>query len=192
MNISTVKIFENNNPNNLLKGYFYLRKKVFLDLMGWELHQTREMEFEQYDTPNVTYLIAHDGEAVLGGARLTRTDTKQPSDFGAIPYTYMIKDAFDGRLPQLPPQICEAAPPTDAATWELTRLVSNGNQGVGRSILDATNDFLKNAGASACLFLGPPAFMKMARAQGYNPTPIGKIQGNQDGRFLAFRCEVKP
>ncbi len=190
MQVTRVRLFDGAVENELLKGYFALRKQVFVDQMGWELFSDRALEFEQYDTAHAVYLIAHEGQTVLGGARLLPTDVVQPASYGARPYTYMIRDAFDGVLPQLPPEICSEAPPTVGGEWELTRFVSDQTPGVGRAILDATNSFLKDEGAQACLFLGPPAFMRMARSQGYRPVAMGAIQKNEDGRFLAFRCEV--
>lgn len=191
MRVARVRLFEDVIGNELLKGYFSLRKNVFVDQMGWELFEDRSMEFEQYDTAHAVYLIAHEGGRVYGGARLLPTDVVQPVGYGARPYTYMIRDAYDGILPQLPADICEEVPPVFEEIWELTRFVADKTPGVGRAILDATNDFLKDEGASACLFLGPPAFMRMAKSQGYRPEPLGAIQGNRDGKFLAFRCEVR-
>jgi len=124
----------------------------------------------------------------LGGGRLVRTDRKQ--SFGKIVYTYMIRDAYLGNLPGLPSGLCSNEPPVDKNVWEFTRFTSAKNQFVGKAILDHTNKFLKSEGATRCLFLGPPSFMRMARGMGYKPEPLGKIVGNRDGRFLAFGRDV--
>jgi acyl homoserine lactone synthase len=123
----------------------------------------------------------------VGGARLIRTDWRFGS--GKMVYSYMIRDAYLEHLPGLPADVCADEPPVDPETWELTRLTAIV-PGVAEQILTAANEFLKGIDAKRCLFLGPPAFMRMARGMGYAPKPMGRITGNQDGRFLAFSCAV--
>ncbi len=173
---------------HLVKSFLLLRKEVFVDKMDWPLFHADSMEFEQYDTLTSVYIIAHEDDKVIGGARLVRTDQHQ--SFGKIVYSYMIRDAYLKHLPGLPEEICAEEPPVDSKVWELTRFTSQDNMRVGRGILEKCNAFLKEEGAYKCLFLGPPAFLRMARTMGYNPTPLGKITGNKDGRFLAFSCNV--
>lgn len=173
---------------HLVKNFLHLRKEVFVDKMDWPLFHADAMEFEQYDTLTSVYVIAHEGDKVIGGARLVRTDQYQ--SVGKVVYSYMIRDAYLENLPGLPPEICTNAPPVDPKVWELTRFTSLDSLHVGQDILVRCNDFLREEGASECLFLGPPAFMRMARAMGYNPKPLGKVTGNKDGRFLAFSCNV--
>lgn len=85
---------------DLVRAILRLRKAVFIDRMYWPLYQYDTIEFEQYDTFNAVYLIAHDGAQVLGGARLIRTD--QVIATGKIKYSYMIRDAYNGHLPRIP------------------------------------------------------------------------------------------
>lgn len=102
----------------------------------------------------------------------------------------MIRDAFVERI-NLPSILCDTEPLTDPKSWELTRLVSvNNDAKTAHDILEAANDFIKMEGGERCLFLGPPAFMRMAKSYGYKPEPLGPVVGNQDGRFLAFSCDV--
>lgn len=173
---------------HLVKKFLLLRKEVFVDKMDWPLFHADSMEFEQYDTLSSVYVIAHEDGDVIGGARLVRTDQFQSA--GKIVYSYMIRDAYLNNLPGLPPEICNEEPPVDSKVWELTRFASLDSQRVGCDILEQCNTFLKDEGAVECLFLGPPAFMRMARGMGYDPRPLGKITGNKDGRFLAFSCDV--
>ena len=35
----------------LVQRFLKLRKSVFIDRMGWKLHASEAMEYEQYDTP---------------------------------------------------------------------------------------------------------------------------------------------
>lgn len=173
---------------DLVRAFLQLRKAVFIDRMDWPLYQYDTIEFEQYDTFNAVYLIAHDGPRVLGGARLIRTD--QMIGTGKIKYSYMIRDAYNGHLPGMPRDICFEAPPTDPKIWELTRLATLPGAEVARDLLHATNLFLIQERAERCLFLGPPAFLRMAKGMGYAPTRMGPTVRNNDGPFLAFSCEV--
>ena len=175
---------------DLVISFLQLRKQIFVDEMAWPLYSYESIEFEQYDTFNAVYIIAHDGDKVLGGARLIRTD--QRIGTGAIRYSYMIRDAYEGFLPGMPRRLCYEEPPRCASAWELTRLATLPATDVARDILHAANAFLHEEGASQCLFLGPPAFMRMAKAMGYAPTGLGPIVRNEDGAFLAFSCAVVP
>lgn len=172
---------------HLVRDFLILRRQVFIDGLGWDLQSSESMEWEQYDCPDSVYVIAHRGDEVIGGARLLRTDREV--GIGRLRYSYMIRDAWLGHLPGLPSDICESEPPVARTTWELTRLAARSGQ-LGAAILSAANAFLKEEGADTCLFLGFPAFMRMARSMGYAPRPLGRMSGNGDGRFLAFSCTV--
>ncbi|MCX7643731.1 MAG: hypothetical protein N2Z62_00350 [Rhodobacteraceae bacterium] len=171
----------------LVTRFLALRKTVFVDRLNWDLYHRSEMEFEQYDHFGAVYVIAHCGDEVVGGARLIRTDWRFGS--GRMVYSYMIRDAFLENLPGLPSDICAAEPPVDPDVWELTRLTAT-RPGVAELILSAVNVWLKDNEAKRCLFLGPPAFMRMAQRMGFQPEPMGGVTGNHDGRFLAFSCAV--
>ena len=85
---------------DLVGSYLKLRKEVFVDRLEWPLLHVDELEFEQYDTFDTTYVVATCGDDVVGGARLRRTD--QRSGGGHVRYSYMIRDACLGLLPGLP------------------------------------------------------------------------------------------
>lgn len=173
---------------DLVQSFLRLRKQIFVDKMGWPLYDYEEIEFEQYDSFTAAYIIAHEGDDVLGGARLIRTDQMLGS--GKLRYSYMIRDACLGLLPGMPTTLCTAPPPQDNKIWELTRLVTVAGKEVARPILLAVNEFLITENASTCLFLGPPAFIRMAKSMNFSPVPLGPIVRNEDGKFLAFSCRV--
>jgi acyl homoserine lactone synthase len=188
MHISILKFPEDVERWDLVTKFLRFRKDVFIDEMGWPLYHLDAMEFEQYDGWSTVYIIAHEAGQVRGGARLLRTDTRFGS--GKYVYSYMIRDAWRSYLDGLPTDLCRSEPPVDPAIWELTRLTVGHNPGLARDILNAANDFLRTQDATTCLFLGPPAFMRMAKSMGYAPEPLGAVTGNKDGRFLAFQCAV--
>ena len=184
MEISVLSIPEGLQNWDLVASYLRMRRHVFIEKLEWSLHQTDSMEFEQYDRVDTVYVIAHDEEEVLGGARLLRTDRS----VGV--YSYVIRDAFQSKLPSLPHNICANEPPQSKDVWEMTRFTATGPSNVARDILSAANEFLASKNAESCLFLGPPAFLRMAKSMKFDPTPLGPISGNSDGRFVAFSCGV--
>ncbi len=189
--VSVISIPEGARNWPLVMKFLQLRKQIFIDGLRWPLHHDNLLEYEQYDTITSVYLIAHNGDKVLGGGRLVRTDRTQ--SIGRIVYTYMIRDAYLKNLPGLPPEICDEEPPVDPSVWEFSRFATIGNDSsIASAILDVGIDYLRHQGARKCLFLGPPGFMRMARRMGYQATPLGKIVSNDDGRFLAFSCDLAP
>ena len=189
--VSVIELPNGLRDTDLVAQFMRFRKEVFVDQMAWPLWHAEGIEFEQYDTFDTTYVVAHRGRDVIGGARLKRTDAT--NGYGVIVYSYMIRDAYLGLLPGMPAELCSDSPPVDVRTWELTRFVADeGETGVGEAILRAANNYLHAKGATTCLFLGPPAFLRMARRLGWSSQRMGPIVGNADGRFLAFSCSVIP
>lgn len=173
---------------DLVASFLKIRKQVFVDQKGWALFHADGIEFEQYDTFDTTYVLAHEGGRVLGGARLRRTD--RWAGAGSVNYSYMIRDACLGLLPGMPTNLCHCVPPMNEKTWELTRLVALPGSGVVERILQAANAYLSAMGAERCLFLGSPAFLRIASRLGWSPRALGDVVGNIDGRFVAFDCDV--
>lgn len=180
--------------NELFEGYMNLRTEIFTHQKGWDVWLPTKSDLDSYDCYDATYIIAYEprNNRVLGGARLMCTNRSRCSRLADTP-TYMINDAFHGVLNGLPSNICDSAPPRHRDVWELTRLVvGDAPASVARSILKASNDFLHSQGAQKCLFLGPRAFMRMAKGMGYTPVPLGPIVGPPGDNFLAFETEVLP
>lgn len=190
LEISVASMSEASARWDLVRAFFVLRRRVFIDKMDWSLHCHDDIEFEQYDTlGHATYVIAHEGDRVVAGARLLRCDVNIGS--GAISYSYMIRDAVRGII-DLPQELCWEEPPTDAASWELTRLVSDSaSPAATRRVLETANDYIRARGGKQCLFLGGPGFLRMARSYGYAPRALGSVVSNASGRFLAFACAVR-
>ena len=176
---------------NLVSALMELRQSIFIDRLKWDLTGHDRLEFEQYDNiGRATYIVAHEDGRVIAGARLLRCDSS--IGLGTVSYSYMIRDAVLGII-DLPRNLCWEEPPTDAGSWELTRLVSiDPNPRTTQRILNTANDHIRDLGGRQCLFLGAPSFLRMARSYGYAPRPLGGIVSNRDGRFLAFACSVRP
>ncbi|MFN3275386.1 MAG: acyl-homoserine-lactone synthase [Paracoccus sp. (in: a-proteobacteria)] len=177
------------NRWHLVNDYLKLRKEVFVDRLEWPLFHAEELEFEQYDTFDTVYVVATRGGEVVGGARLRRTD--QETGNGQLTYSYMIRDASLGILPGLPQNLCDELPPMQKDVWEITRMVVKGPKEVFALILDTSNTYLRTKGASTVLFLGSPAFQRMADTWAWPVKTLGPVVGNADGRFQVFECPVR-
>ena len=187
--VQVIRCPEDLNRWHLVNDYLKLRKAVFVDRLEWPLFYAENLEFEQYDTFDTIYVIASVDGQVVGGARLRRTD--QVSGTGAIQYSYMIRDACLGILPGLPQELCHDLPPTCERTWEITRMVVTGPREVSRMILAQINAFLSEEGADTVLFLGSPAFKRMASTLAWPVKQLGPVTGNTDGVFQVFECPVQ-
>jgi len=187
--VEALKLPEDTRKWHMVADFFRLRKEVFVERLDWPLHTAEEMEYEQYDSFSSVYIIAHEDGVVLGGTRLLRTTTHIGS-YGTEGYSYMLRDAHLGKLDGLPSNICDELPPIDEKIWELTRLASDPKAMVGREVLNGANDFLHSIRATHCLVLARPALFRMAKSMGFMPRALGKIRGNENGKFIAFESTV--
>ena len=174
---------------DLVHAFLKLRRSVFIQKKHWSLVEDQDIEYEQYDRVfDSHYVIAHDNNEILGGARLMRCDAKMTH--GSTPYTYMIKDAADGLI-DIPHEIMVTTPPTDPQSWEITRMLTVvRNPFVHKAILDGAYDFIKSQGGTSCLFLGPPAFCRMARRMNYTLERTGPVCGDETGRYLVMKFDL--
>lgn len=92
------------NEDVALRAMFIARKQVFIDLLKWDLPILEgRYEVDQFDDEHARYLILLDKAGDhLGSARLLPTTT--PHILGSL---------F--------PELCDCPPPSDAATYEVTR-----------------------------------------------------------------------
>ena len=187
--VEVVRCPSNLDRWHLVNEYLKLRKEVFVDRLEWPLFHAEELEFEQYDSFDTVYVIATLNGVTVGGARLRRAN--QVSGKGQLQYSYMIRDACLGILPGLPDNLCYEVPSMDPSMWEITRMVVKGPREVSRMILAKVNTFLSEEGAETVLFLGSPAFKRMANSLNWPVKQLGPVTGNDDGAFQVFECPVR-
>jgi acyl-homoserine lactone synthase len=89
----------------VMRAMFEARKRVFIDLLGWDLPVLAERyEIDQFDDPNARYLVLADtNNRHLASARLLPTVRPHILDT-------LFRD------------LCEDAPPSGPDTYEITRL----------------------------------------------------------------------
>jgi len=166
--------------------YLALRKRFFVDTLGWDIPHNDNVEMDQYDNPLAHYsLVLRDGQ-VIGGARAMPTT----SSWGE--YTYMLRDAVAGKLADIPDQVLDSEIAT-SKVWECTRLVISDDVcgHVDRSqclslIVDGLMKVAAEKGGSELMSLSPVTLMRALRQLGYSASRIGEPYSNPgDGRRYA-------
>ena len=166
--------------------YLGLRKRFFVDALGWDIPHNDDVEMDQYDNPLAHYsLVLRDGE-VIGGARAMPTT----SSWGE--YTYMLRDAAAGKLPDIPGRVMNSEI-EDSKVWECTRLVisddvtGHDDRSLCLSlIVDGLVTVAQQRGGSELMSLSPVSLMRALRQLGYSASRIGEPYSNPgDGRKYA-------
>ena len=166
--------------------YLKLRKHFFVDTLGWDIPHNDLVEMDQYDNPLAHYsLVLRDGQ-VIGGAR-TMPTTSHWGD-----HTYMLRDAVNGKLADIPKRILEKEVDTPRV-WECTRLVMSEEvrSHADRSrclslIVEGLADVARRHGADELMSLSPLSLMRALRQLGWQADRIGEPYSNPgDGRKYA-------
>ena len=166
--------------------FLALRKRFFVDELGWNIPHDDDVEMDQYDNPRAWYsLVLRDGE-VVGGARAMATTTRWGS------HTYMLRDAVKGKLIDIPPSVLGEDIATEEV-WECTRLVMSDavsthgdRQTCLALIVQGLIDVAADEGANRLMSLSPLALMRALRQLGFGAERIGEPYLNEgDGRRYA-------
>ncbi|WP_386681340.1 acyl-homoserine-lactone synthase [Loktanella sp. R86503] len=166
--------------------FLRLRKRFFVDTLGWNIPHDDQVEMDQYDNPNAWYsLVMRDG-AVIGGARAMATTATWGS------HSYMLRDAVHGKLIDIPPQVL-GQDIVSAQTWECTRLVmserveTQADRSVCLTmIVQGLINVAADQGATQLMSLSPLALMRALRQLGFGAQRIGAPYTNDnDGRRYA-------
>ncbi len=172
--------------NDAFWSYLKLRKHFFVDQLGWDIPHDNQFEMDQYDTPVAWYSLVLDRGKVVGGARVMPTTARWGQ------HSYMLKDAVDGKLVDIPTAVLEHALESDGL-WECTRLVVSDdlNTHAQRSeclslIVAGLAETAASQGGTELMSLSPLALMRALRQLGYDASRIGEPYLNPgDGRKYA-------
>lgn len=81
-----------------------------------DLPQPQSTDYDQYDTPQSRWVAVQDDDGnVLGSLRLTPTTAQSGI------YSYMIRDAQNGLLDDLPTDLIDGDAPVSQSVWEVSR-----------------------------------------------------------------------
>jgi N-acyl-L-homoserine lactone synthetase len=177
-----IHIVENHlEPANrrLLETMFTDRKRLFVDLFGWDIPVIEgRFEIDQYDTPATVYIIAADA-AGDHEASLRLMPTTEP---------HMLADIFA--------HLCPHGVPTGPTIWESSRLCLPQRLGAGRrrelrnALISAMVDFSLERGVDCLTGVLPEAFRKEVLAMGWAAEPIGPALPDARGRIGAFAAHI--
>ena len=70
MQTTTLSFFNLHHHGELFANLFRARKQSFIVQKNWNLPESDDMEFDQYDTPQSRWIAIHDKGQVLAGIRL--------------------------------------------------------------------------------------------------------------------------
>ncbi len=160
--------------------YLALRKKFFVDTLGWGIPHDSRYEMDQYDNPLARYsLVLQDGQ-VIAGARAMPTSAVWGS------HTYMLGDAVSGKLTSIPADVI-AEEIHSTKVWECTRLVIADHITAMPDrirclelIVDGLIDMAMDCGADKLISLSNLWLLRALRQLGYAADLMGKPYVNAD------------
>ncbi|MTH77775.1 acyl-homoserine-lactone synthase [Paracoccus aestuariivivens] len=184
MQTTTLSFANLHNHGELFANIFRARKQSFIIQKRWDLPQTDDMEFDQYDTPMSRWVAIHEKGTVLAGVRLTPTTARCGM------YTYMIRDAQQDLLGgSIPQNLLDEPAPVEATTWEASRLFvdhstpQSGRRRVHMSLLREMTHSARELGATKLVCLVAATWPRWLRAIGLDAHAMGPVIWIDDAYF---------
>ena len=175
-------------------SYLALRKRLFVDQLGWSLAHDGIHEMDQYDHPHAAYsIVTRNGKAVAGGRALSCS-----ADW--MGWTYMLNDAHQEKLNFIPGNLMEHYP-TDRGTWECTRLVVDDTSLTAcdrsvalKAVVFGLCQIASQYGGEWLLSLSPVTFGRLLKSIGYAARSCGtRYIGVEDRKpYRPFRMPCDP
>ena len=166
--------------------YLALRKRFFVDMLGWTIPHDAIHEMDQYDNPAARYSLVLQGGEVIAGARAMPTT----SEWGQT--TYMLGDACRGKLAGIPADLVRLSDVTPQM-WECTRLViapsvegAEARTECLRLICEGLVDMALEEGATELMSLSNLWLLRSLKRIGYRAELMGRPYVNaEDGHKYA-------
>jgi acyl homoserine lactone synthase len=166
--------------------FLNLRKRFFVDALGWDIPHDEQFEMDQYDNPKASYSLAVMQGQIVGGVRVMPTTAKWGT------HSYMLRDAFYGKLIDIPSNVLDEDI-LSPEIWEGTRIVISDQLTTHDEraecltmIMDGMVDIVRKHGGKRIMALCPLAMMRALRKRGYDVGTVGEPHKNTgDGRRYA-------
>jgi acyl-homoserine lactone synthase len=165
----------------LLQSMFADRKRLFVDLLGWDVPVVdRSYEIDQFDTAETIYLVIAEADGTHA-ASIRLYPSSRPHMLGTL---------F--------PHLCPLGVPSDAATWESSRLCLPQRHGAERRrrlrnlLFSAMVDVALERGIERYTGVIPDAFRKEVLAMGWRAEPLGPAVRIPGGPIGAFLIHIRP
>lgn len=184
MQTTTLSFSNLHNHGELFANLFRARKQSFIVQKNWDLPESEDMEFDQYDTPQSRWIAIHDLGEVLAGIRLTPTTAKCGI------YSYMIRDAQRGILGgSIPQDLLYEEAPVEDSVWECSRVfVSHSipqawRRKVHFKMVEAMTGSARELGATRLIALTGATWPRWYGRCGLDAEAIGRKMWIDDGDF---------
>ncbi len=164
--------------DDALRGMFAARKRVFVDLLGWDVPVLDgRFEIDQFDDEHARYLILVDDDGHLGSARLLPT---------VRPHI----------LDTLFPALCAGPVPTGSATYEITRfcldrrLTARSRRDVRNRLVTALVVHALIEGIETYTGVAEVAWLNQILRFGWNAVALGQPMPSDGQPLGALRIEI--
>src|SRR3954462_514779 len=179
--VELVTMHNRNAHERLLESMFEDRKKIFVDLLKWDVPHDGRLERDQFDDANAEYLIVTDPSTGdhLASLRLLRTD--QPHILGSL-FT----------------NLCEGPVPSGADIREISRMCLSprrrgGDRVVYRNLLaSAMTEYALLTGIRAYTGVADMGWMSRVLSAGWRCEPLGLPQRMGDTLIGALIIHIDP
>ena len=173
METTTLSFQTSHNHGDLFAELLRARKNHFVDAQGWALENN--LSYDQYDVPSSRWVTVHKRDEILAAVRLTPTTNQSGI------YSYLIKDAQNGIVDDLPDDLLYEDAPVSNSVWEVSRCFSTNahanvsfSPNVYFSLIENAVSQLSNLGANlAMTLLNPVAARILRRRFGLEIIPAG-------------------
>jgi len=163
-----------------MRAMFEARKRVFVDLLGWDLPVLAgRYEVDQFDDNHARYLILTDSEGQhLASARLLPTERP-----------HLLGDLFAA--------LCDTPPPTGPDIWEITRFCLDRRLRAGERrrwrdvLVQGIARYALDHGISSYVGVAEPAWRDQILAFGWDAEPMGPIRTLGGMRLGALRIAIR-
>jgi N-acyl-L-homoserine lactone synthetase len=190
MHYVTFDFLDQHRHGPAFREYLRLRKRFFVDELGWDIPHDDEVEMDQYDNPTAHYALVMRGGSVLGGARVMPTT----ASWGR--HSYMLRDAFRGDI-AIPSTVIPEEIVSDEV-WECTRLVVSDRLATQAEraeclslIIWGCGDIVRRRGGREVISLSPVTMLRALRQLGFPVSRAGEAYRETDGRqYALFRTTV--
>ena len=185
MHCVTFDLLGQHRHGSAFHQYLCVRKRFFVDVLGWDIPHNDEVEMDQYDNPCARYALVLRDDTVIGGARVMPTT----SVWGA--HSYMLRDALRGDF-AIPPSVV-AEEIASESVWECTRLVISDEVATQAErsyclslILTGAISLVRDNGGDELISLSPLPMARALRQLGFPARRVGVPYCETDGRSYAM------
>lgn len=165
--------------NAALRAMFAARKRVFIDLLKWDLPVLGgEYEIDQFDTPDAVYLILLDPEGRhRASARLLPTERP-----------HLLGDLY--------PHLCKDGVPRGPTVREISRFCldrgqdSAARRGARNQLVTALAEYALREGITDYTGVAEEGWLKQVCGFGWRCEPLGGLIEQRGARLAALRISI--